>query len=205
MSRLPDAAALAKVRSVVVPVAGLFRLSRFPATEPYFAVKGAYRFDDPAGLPDPTGNPGAATFGVLYVAQDAETAFCESVIHGNSRFVAGSYEVSDAELGERHLVTFTHRSRKRLTVADLTGDALKALGLNNDISAGSDYSIPQQWAAALHAAHPILDGIRYVSRQHNSAHCFALFDRSDVIRDSSFALPEDVIDGLCESFNVKRV
>ena len=78
MLRSPDDASLAKVRPVEVPVSGIFRLSKFPRTEPYFARQAQYRFDDPEGA------VGAATFGVLYVAQDPETAFCESIIHANS-------------------------------------------------------------------------------------------------------------------------
>lgn len=199
MLRLPDAASIAKVSTVDVPVADMYRLSKFPKTEPYFAVKAAYRFDDPAGA------VGAATFGVLYVAQDPETAFCESIIHGNALFMGGTYQVPSAELQSRHLVTFLHPSRTTLTLADLTGNALKAIGLNNDISAGGDYSIPQQWAAAIYAAHPRVDGIRYVSRQHNNAFCYAVFERSGLARDSYVALPADLADALCLKFNVTRV
>ena len=69
-----------KVLAVSVPIAGMWRLSKTPQTEPYFARNASRRFDDPAGVV-----PAAATFGVLYVAQDDETAFCESAIHGDCR------------------------------------------------------------------------------------------------------------------------
>ena len=54
------------VSTVLVPVAGLWRLSRSPATEPYFARNGNYRFDDPEGLATPetrTTPAGTATGG----------------------------------------------------------------------------------------------------------------------------------------------
>lgn len=199
MLRLPDAAALAKVHSVQVPVTEMYRLSGRPKTEPYFATKAVYRFDDPAGA------TGAATFGTLYVGQTPETAFCESIIHGNALYVNGAYEVSSAALMARSLVTFKRPSSPAMLLADLTGDGLKAIGLNNDISAGNDYVIPQQWAQALHASNPAFDGIRYVSRQHNNEHCYALFDRCGIERDTDAALPDDLVDLLCAKFNVVRV
>ena len=63
-------------------------------------------------------------------------------------------------------------------LADLTGAALKALGLNNDISASGDYTTSQAWARAIHGSSPRWDGIRYVSRQ---------------------------VDDLCDRFNVTAV
>ncbi len=199
MQRLPDAAALAKVRSVQVSVAEMYRLSGFPKTEPYFATKAAYRFDDPAGA------SGAATFGVLYVAQTPETAFCESILHGNALYTNGAFEVSSTALLSRYLVTFRRPSKPEMLLADLTGDGLKSIGLNNDISAGNDYTVPQQWASAIHNSNPAFDGIRYVSRQHNNEHCYALFNRCGIERATDVGLPDDLVDLLCAKFNVIRV
>ena len=158
------------------------------------------RFDDPAGA-----TPGAATFGVLYAGQDPETAFCESVIHENSLFANGAFVVSKAGLVARSLVGFKHPTKPSLTLADLTGAGLKALGLNNDISAGDDYRVSQAWAAAIHVARPELDGIRYVSRQRNDAFCYALFDRSGVVVDGAAPMPDPVLNALCLRFNVRVV
>jgi hypothetical protein len=127
------------VSSVVVPRAGLWRLSKRPASEPYWARGAQSRFDDPAGA-----TPGAATFGVLYAGQDPETAFCESVIHENSLFLNGAFVVSKAGLVARALVGFKHPTKPSLTLADLTGARLKTLGLNNDIAAGDDYCVSGQ-------------------------------------------------------------
>lgn len=196
----PDAAAIARLTPVDVPVAGLFRLSKRPASEPYFARRAAYRFDDPAGA------IGAATFGVLYAACDPETAFCESVIHsGNALYRAGAWQVAESELRSRHLVTYTRPGNPVLRLADLSGAGLKAVGLSNDISAGDDYTLPQQWAAAIFADREPWDGIRYVSRQNNTKLCYAVFDRSGAVRDSAAAMPQDLIDALCREFKVKPV
>lgn len=201
MLRSPDDSSVARVRKVSVDISGMFRLSKLPDTEPFFASQARYRFDDPAGASS------KASFGVLYVGQDPETAFCESIIHGNSSWseMRAAYEVSHADLRARSLVVFRHPTKSALVLADLTGDGLKAIGLNNDISAGSAYGIPQQWAAAIHKAHPDVDGIRYVSRQNNDGHCYAVFNRSGLMRDSHIALPDDVLNSLCQKFNVVQV
>ena len=107
-----------------------------------------------------------------------EVAFAESVIHESGRFVGGTYEVPAAELTERSVVRFACERRKTLVLADLTGAALKSLGLNNDISASADYSVSQAWAQAIHGASPRWDGIRYVSRQMNKGFAYAIFERS---------------------------
>ena len=154
--RLPETGTFEDLlRPVRVEVSSLVRLSRYPATEPYWS-SGVYRFDDP--------DPGrAGEFGACYTAGSIEVAFAESVIHESGRFVDGAYEVPSAELTERSVVRFACDRRKTLVLADLTGAALKALGLNNDISALADYSVSQAWAQAIHDADPRWQGIRYVS------------------------------------------
>ena len=178
----------------------MWRLSKSPATEPFFCRSGGYRFDDPAAHAT-----AGANYGVLYVAQDPETAFCESVIHEGSLFRNGSFEVAKSALAERSLVAFKHRTKDVLSFVDMTGDALKALGLNNDLSAGDDYLIPQQWSKAIHDSLPDVDGIRYVSRQRNNCYCFAIFDRSELISDSWAPLSDGDVAVLCVQFNVKAV
>ena len=152
LQRLGDAGARLEVASLV-------RLSRHPATEPYRST-GVYRFGDQ----DPGG---AKAFGTCYTASTIEMAFAESVIHECGRFVGASCKVPAAELTERSVVRFACDRRQTLVLADLTGAALKALGLNNDISASADYTTSQAWAQAIHCASPRWDGIRYVSRQMN--------------------------------------
>jgi hypothetical protein len=171
--RLPEVGSFEDLlRPIRIEVASLVRLSRHPATEPYWSA-GVYRFDDP--------DPGDAdAFGTCYTASTIEVAFAESVIHESGRFVAGSYELPAAELTERSVVRFACERRKTLVLADLTGAALKALGLNNDISASADYTTSQAWARAIHGASQRWDGIRYVSRQMNKGFAYAIFGRRSI-------------------------
>jgi len=157
-----------------------------------------YRFDDPA--------PGRiGEFGTCYAAGSIEVAFAESVIHESGRFVDGTYEVPFAELTERSVVRFTCDRRKTLVLVDLTGAALKALGLNNDISALADYAASQAWAQAIHDADLRWQGIRYVSRQMNRGFAYALFDRSGLQKLRSERLKRAQVDALCNQFNINAV
>jgi hypothetical protein len=196
--RLPDRGSFEDLlRPTRVDVASFVRLSRHPATEPYWSV-GVYRFDDP--------DPGDAdAFGTCYTASTIEVAFAESVIHECGRFVRGSYEVPAAELTERTVVRFACERRKSLVLADLTGAALKALGLNNDISASADYMASQAWARAIHGANPRWDGIRYVSRQMNKGFAYAIFERSGLRMLRAEKLRARQVDDLCNRFNVTAV
>ena len=196
--RLPETGTFEDLlRPVRVEVSSLVRLSRYPATEPYWS-SGVYRFDDP--------DPGrAGEFGACYTAGSIEVAFAESVIHESGRFVDGAYEVPSAELTERSVVRFACDQRKTLVLADLTGAALKALGLNNDISALADYSVSQAWAQAIHDADPRWQGIRYVSRQMNKGFAYAIFERSGLKKLRSEKLKVAQLDALCDLFNVTAV
>lgn len=196
--RLPEPGTFEDLlRPVRVEVASLVRLSRYPATEPYWS-SGVYRFDDP--------DPGrAGEFGTCYTAGSIEVAFAESVIHESGRFVDGAYEVPSAELTERSVVRFMCDRRKTLVLADLTGAALKVAGLNNDISALADYSVSQAWAQAIHDADPRWQGIRYVSRQMNKGFAYAIFERSGLKKLRSEKLKVAQLDALCDLFNVTAV
>lgn len=196
--RLPETGTFEDLlRPVRVEVSSLVRLSRYPAAEPYWS-SGVYRFDDP--------DPGrAGEFGACYTAGSIEVAFAESVIHESGRFVDGAYEVPSAELTERSVVRFACDRRKTLVLADLTGAALKALGLNNDISALADYSVSQAWAQAIHDADPRWQGIRYVSRQMNKGFAYAIFERSGLKKLRSEKLKVAQLDALCDLFNVVAV
>ena len=196
--RLPEPGCFEDLlRPVRIEVASLVRLSRHPATEPYWSA-GVYRFDDP--------EPGrAGAFGTCYTASSIEVAFAESVIHESGRFVGGGYEVPAAELTERSVVRFACPRRKTLVLADLTGAALKSLGLNNDISASADYTASQAWAQAIHETAPHWDGIRYVSRQMNKGFAYAIFERSGLLKLRAEKLKARQVDELCDRFNVTAV
>lgn len=196
--RLPESGSFEDLlRPIRVDVDSLLRLSRQPVTEPYWSA-GVYRFDDP--------EPGrVGGFGTCYVASSIEVAFAESVIHESGRFVNGHYEVPIAELSERSVVHFACERRKALVLADLTGVALKSLGLSNDISASGDYTTSQAWARAIHDASPRWDGIRYVSRQMNKGFAYAVFERSGLRKVQAAKLKARQVDELCDRFNVTAV
>jgi RES domain len=196
--RLPEPGSFEDLlRPVRIEVASLVRLSRHPATEPCWSA-GVYRFDDPE--PDRAG-----AFGTCYTASSIEVAFAESVIHESGRFMGGSYEVPAAELTEHSVMHFACQRRKTLMLADLTGTALKSLGLNNDISASADYAASQAWAQAIHDAGPRWDGIRYVSRQMNKGFAYAIFERSGLLKLRAEKLKARQVDELCDRFNVTAV
>jgi hypothetical protein len=113
--------------------------------------------------------------------------------------------VPTAELTERSVVRFACERRKTLVLADLTGAALKALGLNNDISASGDYTTSQAWARAIHSSSPRWDGIRYVSRQMNKGFAYAIFERSGLRKLRAEKLKPRQVDDLCDRFNVTAV
>lgn len=196
--RLPDPGTFEHLLEEVRVQAGtLVRLSKFPKTEPYWS-RCRYRFDGPAaGLP--------GSFGTCYASDDMAVAFCESIVHECAWFRNGRYEIPLADLASRHVVQLHRPKAGDLVLADLTGKALKVLGLNNDISAGDDYTVPMAWAKAIHEADPTWDGIRYVSRQHNGGRAVALFERSGVTKARSRKLAGKELDGLCDEFGVRAI
>jgi len=113
--------------------------------------------------------------------------------------------VPAAELTERSVVRFACQRRKTLVLSDLTGAALKSLGLNNDISASADYTVSQAWAQAIHDASPRWDGIRYVSRQMNKGFAYAIFERSGLLKLRAEKLKARQVDELCDRFNFTAV
>lgn len=100
---------------------------------------------------------------------------------------------------------FGCKKKTDLRLVDFTGSALKRLGLNNDISASSDYAVTQSWAQAIHDADSQWDGIRYVSRQLNNEYCYAIFARSGLLAQSSAPLRSEKLAELCNMFNVSAV
>jgi hypothetical protein len=119
--------------------------------------------------------------------------------------VGGSYEVPAAELTESSVVRFTCERRTTLVLADLTGAALKSLGLHDDISASADYSASRAWARAIHGASPRWDGIRYVSRQMNKGLAFAIFECSGLRKPRAEKRKARHADDLCDRFDVTTV
>jgi hypothetical protein len=171
----------------------LLRLTRFPQTEPYWGKNKAYRFDDPAQV-----------YGATYTALRIEVAFAETILHQRALYTGKQWVIDEANIVERHVVTYTRPARPNLLVADFTGANLKALGLNNDLCSSDDYTDSMAVSSALHAQIPELDGIMYVSRQMNTGLAVALFERSKVELESKVIRLTDHpdYDDLLGMFNV---
>lgn len=167
LKNFEDALRSGRLRLVEQDASALLRLSIRPTGEPYFGKKKAARWDDPNGQ-----------YGVTYAAQTLSVAFAETILHDQGLFQDGAWLVPEEKVNQRSIVYLTcHRP---LRLADLTGPALKAMGLDNQISAGSDYSQTGLMSRALFDAVPECDGIKYLSRQNNTAEAVAIFDRSGV-------------------------
>jgi RES domain len=186
------------LRPVQVTMTSMVRMSRHPSTEPWWSRTASCRFDD--ALPLRTNQ-----FGVCYAGDSVETAFAESVIHESGLFEGGRYKVAQADLAARWKVHFRHPKRKRLRLADLTGEPLKALRLNNDICSGDDYTLPQLWSRAIHDCDSRWDGIRHVARQNNSRYAYALFERKGLQAAQRTRLDGPELDALCDRFGVDSV
>lgn len=168
-------------RKVQIRPESLVRLSSRNTGEPYFGRSGVYRFDDPRIALNYT--KAGSWFGTCYTANSLEVAFAETILH-DAVLTGPHYQVSAALLDARFVVEFKGQP---LTLADMTGPALKALGLTGALSTIVPYRIPQRWALAAYAAG--FDGIQYVSRHLNTGMAFALFDSAaSKIAVSSFTL-----------------
>lgn len=153
---------------VTVRADALFRVSRHGSGEPFFGRARANRFD--ANHRDR-----GRRFGTLYCGFDIETALAESVLHDEMP-QRGQFQISASDFQSRFLVRFQHR--QDLVLADLTGASLKRLGGNGAISTITPYTLPRQWARAVHEHPDGVDGIRYVSRHLNTQFAVVIFDRA---------------------------
>lgn len=168
--RVLDALASGHGRFIENDIVQFKRLTRFPHTEPWWGKQKRYRFDDPQ-----------CEFGVTYVAEELDVVFAETILHEEGAFVDGSWLVGYDKVDERSIVYYTHPDTKsKLKLFDLTGVQLKALGLNNDICSADNYLPSQEVSRIVHENVPDADGIYYVSRQLNTEHAAALFERSGV-------------------------
>lgn len=101
-------------------------------------------------------------------------AFAETVLHDELP-VAGKFSITTEKLEALYVVRFAGAV---LTLADLTGAALKRSGADSSISTISPYSLPQRWSVAIHQHPQKVDGILYMSRHLNSEMAVVLFDRA---------------------------
>jgi RES domain len=119
------------------------------------------RFDSPSGA-----------FGVLYLAQELEGAFAETVLRNPHRRLVNLSEITARAVS---VLGFSRAVR----LVKLFGDGLQAVGTDNAVSTGP-YDLSGTWADALFAHPDAPDGIAYTSRHDSDQLCIALFSRSDV-------------------------
>ena len=144
----------------------LLRVSGYSSGEPYFGRAASNRFDDYRP-------PKSKRFGTCYFGLTLSVAFAETVLHDEFP-VGGHFAVPPEKLESRYVVRF---SGTNLTLADLTGAALKRSGAASSISSIAPYGLPQRWSVAIHRHPQAVDGILYMSRHMNSEKAVVLFDR----------------------------
>jgi hypothetical protein len=116
----------------------------------------AYRFGCPPGLPEDR------QFGVVYLAEDLETAFLEAVVRERYVGVPGELVLALDEIRSKEVALVATRGPLRLL--DLTGTSYVRLRLPRAALEGNDHLPSQTISAALHAHPEAPDGILYPSR-----------------------------------------
>ena len=158
------------LRRARVPKA-LARISRQGYPDPFFwSRRGTGRFDVADGR-----------YGVLYTAQDFETAVVE--VFGDAWL--GTRVLARSELEGFEALEFAVMGNLR--VADLTGRALNLLGTDARLFATRDYETTRAWSKCLMEHPRAVDGLRYPSRKNPKKLNYALYDTTAVRAGLSLA------------------
>jgi hypothetical protein len=131
-------------------------------------VRGNARFS-------PIAAAGAHPIPTLYGGSSFACAAMESVFH-DVPFVAGFKAYDKGKLAGQGHSQFS--AARDLLLADLGSKALRKLGVprNALIDTEKDqYPLTRQWAVAIHAQFPAVQGLCWVSRQDDSARALVLF------------------------------
>jgi len=143
----------------------LYRITRVAHPAPDYYGRGrTFRFDAPH-----------ASYGVCYFGTSLAAAFIETLPLGLDP-VSGDRLVEASDLRLRYVSRAT--TTDTLEVAFFADDGLSLNGIDLRVTGGDDYGLPQRWSGAIHAHHPVVDGILYASRHHNGLYCVALFERA---------------------------
>ena len=121
-----------------------------------------YRFDAPRGH-----------YRTLYCAEQLKGAFVETVLRRGKRIIGRPF------VDARGWTVLT--CARPLRLAKVYDEGLVHHGVTADICAGDDYTNPRDFAAAIYAAGPTIDGIAYRARHNNGQICYAVFDRVRVV------------------------
>ena len=118
-----------------------------------------------------------ASYGVLYVAREAEGAFAETFLRR-----PGQTLLDPDLLGRKAYVRI--EITKELRLIKLAGPGLAILGATAEVvHGGLPYDVPQMWSKALSGHKDDAHGIAYYARHDDEALCYALFDRAgDAVR-----------------------
>ena len=123
----------------------------------------------------------------LYAGTTLDCALMETVFH-DVPYVAGPKMLSKA----KHVMGRSHSSlrfRVDLTLIDLTAISLRRLGISRSKLIDSDashYNETREWAVALHGQYPAAQGLKWTSRQDDTATALMLF--GDRVDGSAFEL-----------------
>ncbi|MFZ4875194.1 RES family NAD+ phosphorylase [Janthinobacterium sp. Mn2066] len=147
--------------------ATLYRISGHTSGEPYFGRANTYRFDDPNPLP-------SDRFGTCYLGTSLAVALAETLLHDRQP-IRNCFVVELAVLQACFVIQFAGLP---LTLADLTGPALRRLGGHAELSGTSSYTKSKTWSTAIHAHADKVDGLLYMSRHKNDEKALVLFDRA---------------------------
>ena len=156
------------IRTVQLASSRLYRVSRHASGEPFFGRSASNRFDDPTRTQ-------SRRFGTCYLGLSLEVAIAETVLHDEMP-ANGRFKIAADELESRYCIRFAGSGP--LSLADLTGTALKALVGSSEISTIVPYDTPQRWSRALHKHPQGFDGLIYMSRHVNSQKAVVVFDRA---------------------------
>jgi hypothetical protein len=144
----------------------------------YFNRTDVFRFNAPHG-----------EFGVLYLGEDAYSAFIET--YG---WLTGERYITRKQLEQRHLALVS--ANRLLKVVDLSGKGLAMIGADARLCMGDEYQVSQNWSLAIwnHPRRP--DGILYRTRHDPGKKAVALFDRDEVkaalsVKDMGSLLDQD--------------
>jgi len=124
----------------------LWRCHRADRGPWWFSSDGSGRFDLP--IPD----------GTCYLADDPLVAFVEVVSHGS----VDGLTVSPTFCAQRRVRRLALPAKARM--ADASDGRARGFGVTREIHDIADYSLPQAWARAWHAA--AFDGVRYLATNH---------------------------------------
>lgn len=124
------------------------------------------RFSDPRLPPE---------FGIYYVGASFETAFLETIVRDLKNGNPGPLLLSAARLDTFIHVTVTNQAP--LTMVDLRGGLVIALGVPTDAVRASAHGLGQQASLAVYQRPEQLDGIWYPSRL-NGGDNLAVYDRA---------------------------